>query len=234
MLANVGIVRSSVNRYAAAMRASERRQRVIDVSADRAWAVVGRPELLHLWFPGIVACRGRGHHPHDHHRHRPRAGRGDPHQRPAPAPLPVPDHRRLLRGAPRPRSTSSTSATTAASSSTPATPTRPPWPSCSAVPPRARSASWPASSRRAPARPRRDRERGRQPDGPQDPVRHHRPAALRHARLQRRRAQPHAGGRPPRRRRASATSGPCPSRWCACRRAPRCSPASTRAPTACG
>jgi hypothetical protein len=38
------------------MRASERRQRVIEVSADAAWAVVGRPELLHHWFPGIVDC----------------------------------------------------------------------------------------------------------------------------------------------------------------------------------
>ena len=38
------------------MRASVRRERVIEVSADRAWEVVGRPELLHLWFPGIVAC----------------------------------------------------------------------------------------------------------------------------------------------------------------------------------
>jgi len=27
---------------------------MIGVSADDAWAVVGRPELLHLWFPGIV------------------------------------------------------------------------------------------------------------------------------------------------------------------------------------
>lgn len=38
------------------MRASERRQRIIEVSAGRAWEVVGRPELLHLWFPGIVDC----------------------------------------------------------------------------------------------------------------------------------------------------------------------------------
>ena len=38
------------------MRASVRRERVIEVAADRAWEVVGRPELLHLWFPGIVAC----------------------------------------------------------------------------------------------------------------------------------------------------------------------------------
>ena len=47
-------------------------------------------------------------------------------------------------------------------------------------------------------------------DGPQDPARHHRPAALRHARLQRRHARPHAGGRrvwPPT---ASATSAPIP------------------------
>ncbi len=36
------------------MRASERREHVIEVPAERAWEVVGRPELLHLWFPGIV------------------------------------------------------------------------------------------------------------------------------------------------------------------------------------
>ena len=38
------------------MRGSERRQRLISVPADEAWAVVGRPELLHHWFPGIDAC----------------------------------------------------------------------------------------------------------------------------------------------------------------------------------
>jgi hypothetical protein len=42
------------------MRASERRQRVVEVSADRAWQVVGRPEVLHHWFPGIVDCRVEG------------------------------------------------------------------------------------------------------------------------------------------------------------------------------
>lgn len=42
------------------MRSSERRERVIEVSADRAWQVVGRPELLHLWFPGIVDCKVEG------------------------------------------------------------------------------------------------------------------------------------------------------------------------------
>ena len=47
-------------------------------------------------------------------------------------------------------------------------------------------------------------------DGPQDPLRHDRPAALRHARLQRRHARPHAGRRRARRARASATSGPHP------------------------
>jgi arylsulfatase A-like enzyme len=40
----------------------------------------------------------------------------------------------------------------------------------------------------------------RSPDGPQDPLRHHRPAALRHARVQRRHGRPHPGGRRPRRR----------------------------------
>src|SRR5690606_25102449 len=42
------------------VRASQRRHRVIDVSADRAWAVISRPELLHLWFPGIVDCTVEG------------------------------------------------------------------------------------------------------------------------------------------------------------------------------
>lgn len=42
------------------MRASERRQRIANVSADRAWQVIGRPELLHLWFPGIVECKVEG------------------------------------------------------------------------------------------------------------------------------------------------------------------------------
>ena len=54
---------------------------------------------------------------------------------------------------------------------------------------------------------------GRRTDGPQDPVRHHRPAALRHARLQRRHRSP---ARPvvdaPRRRRATATSARTRSR----------------------
>lgn len=38
------------------MRASQRRERVIEVPADEAWAVIGRPELLHHWFPGIDDC----------------------------------------------------------------------------------------------------------------------------------------------------------------------------------
>jgi hypothetical protein len=42
------------------MRGSVRRERVIDVPADDAWAVISRPELLHLWFPGIVACAVEG------------------------------------------------------------------------------------------------------------------------------------------------------------------------------
>jgi hypothetical protein len=37
------------------MRATVRRQRVIGASADRTWRVVGRPELLHLWFPGMAS-----------------------------------------------------------------------------------------------------------------------------------------------------------------------------------
>ena len=42
------------------MRASQRRERVVDVSADQAWAIVGRPDLLHHWFPGIDACTVEG------------------------------------------------------------------------------------------------------------------------------------------------------------------------------
>ena len=42
------------------MRASARRQRRIPVGADAAWRVVRRPELLHLWFPGITACTVEG------------------------------------------------------------------------------------------------------------------------------------------------------------------------------
>lgn len=42
------------------MRASERRHRVVHASAARTWEVVGRPELLHHWFPGIVHCQVDG------------------------------------------------------------------------------------------------------------------------------------------------------------------------------
>jgi hypothetical protein len=38
------------------MRASQRRQRVIHVSADRAWEVVTRADVLHHWFPGLLSC----------------------------------------------------------------------------------------------------------------------------------------------------------------------------------
>jgi len=42
------------------MRGSERRERVIHAPASEVWAVVGRPDLLHLWFPGIVECAVEG------------------------------------------------------------------------------------------------------------------------------------------------------------------------------
>jgi hypothetical protein len=42
------------------MRASVRRERVIEVPADQAWAIVGRPDLLHHWFPGIIDCEVDG------------------------------------------------------------------------------------------------------------------------------------------------------------------------------
>jgi hypothetical protein len=33
---------------------------VVGVAASRAWELVGRPELLHHWFPGIVDCKVEG------------------------------------------------------------------------------------------------------------------------------------------------------------------------------
>lgn len=42
------------------MRASIRREGRIARPADEVWAVVGRPELLHQWFPGIVSCTVEG------------------------------------------------------------------------------------------------------------------------------------------------------------------------------
>ncbi|MDZ7677959.1 MAG: SRPBCC family protein [Acidimicrobiales bacterium] len=37
-------------------RASVRRHVIIERPAHEVWSVVGRPELLHLWFPGIDEC----------------------------------------------------------------------------------------------------------------------------------------------------------------------------------
>lgn len=41
-------------------RGSVRREVVVRVDADTAWRVVGRPDVLHHWFPGIVDCRVDG------------------------------------------------------------------------------------------------------------------------------------------------------------------------------
>lgn len=38
------------------MRASVRRHRHIEAPPEVVWAVVGRAQLLHLWFPGVVGC----------------------------------------------------------------------------------------------------------------------------------------------------------------------------------
>lgn len=42
------------------MRASVRRDRVIGAPAEEVWRLVGAPERLHEWFPGIDACRVEG------------------------------------------------------------------------------------------------------------------------------------------------------------------------------
>jgi hypothetical protein len=41
-------------------RGTQRREIEIAAPADRVWAIVGRPELLHLWFPGIESCQVDG------------------------------------------------------------------------------------------------------------------------------------------------------------------------------
>jgi Polyketide cyclase / dehydrase and lipid transport len=42
------------------MRGSVRREVVVGVDADTAWRVVGRPDMLHHWYPGVVACEVAG------------------------------------------------------------------------------------------------------------------------------------------------------------------------------
>lgn len=42
------------------MRGSVRREVTVAVDAATAWNVVGRPEILHLWFPDVVDCRVEG------------------------------------------------------------------------------------------------------------------------------------------------------------------------------
>ena len=42
------------------MRGSVRREVTIAVDTAAAWAVVGRPDVLHLWFPDIVDCAVEG------------------------------------------------------------------------------------------------------------------------------------------------------------------------------
>ena len=42
------------------MRGSVRREVVVAVDADTAWDVVGRPDQLHRWFPGVVDCHVEG------------------------------------------------------------------------------------------------------------------------------------------------------------------------------
>ena len=42
------------------MRATARRHVRIRRPAHEVWAIVGRPELLHLWFPGVESCTVEG------------------------------------------------------------------------------------------------------------------------------------------------------------------------------
>ena len=42
------------------MRGSVRREIVVGVPADTAWGLVGEPDLLHHWFPGVVDCEVAG------------------------------------------------------------------------------------------------------------------------------------------------------------------------------
>ena len=191
-----------------------RRERVIEVPAEQAWAVVGRPELLHLWFPGIVDCAVEG----DTRTITTGSGvawrrtllTNDPLQRRFQYRISGGFFREhlatidviALGAGPLPRHLRSdadpaTMAIVLGGAIGGA---------LEELARQLEAGAGPALDALAtPHRPRRP------PDGPQDPLRHHRPAALRHARLQRRRASAarpvvDAAGR----RRASATSGPCP------------------------
>jgi carbon monoxide dehydrogenase subunit G len=42
------------------MRGTVRRELVFEVPADDVWAIVGRPERLAEWFPGVAECRFEG------------------------------------------------------------------------------------------------------------------------------------------------------------------------------
>jgi carbon monoxide dehydrogenase subunit G len=46
------------------VRATARRHVRICRPADEVWAVVGRPDVLHLWFPGVESCRVEGDRRH--------------------------------------------------------------------------------------------------------------------------------------------------------------------------
>ena len=50
------------------MRASQRRQRIIEVTAGPSVGGRRRADVLHHWFPGIDASEVEGRHPHRHAR----------------------------------------------------------------------------------------------------------------------------------------------------------------------
>ena len=199
-------------------RGSVRRQVRIKRPADEVWAIVGDPAAR----AGVVH-RNRQQHRRRldasrHHRQRTSDARGDRHQRSDPTPFPVPHHVGNVQRAPqhdrrdRPRGRRQSRG----------------------VRRRCRPGNDGADHRRR----RRQRaasncaigwrSRRRHADvPPQDPARHHRPAALRHARLQRRDARPHASRRHARRARHSLRARSS-AVGCVHAVARTCSPGSTR------
>ena len=177
----------------ALMRGSVRRERAIDVPADRGLGgrePAGAP-------PPVVPGRSSPASVDGDTRTitlgtRDAAPRDAAHQRRAAAPVPVPDRGRALRRAPGDDRRDRARRARAASSSTAATPTRRTMAvvlggaTGGALDELARQLES-GSGRRSTPSPCRPRPTEPPPDGPQDPLHHHRPAALRHPRLQRRR-----------------------------------------------
>ena len=198
-----------------AKRGSARHAVRMACPADDLWALVGAPERVPEWFPGIESCTvdrrpAGGSHPVG-----PAHARAAPHRRPHPAAPAVPDHRPDVHRAPQHHRRPRPGRRDAAWWSTASTPTRPPWPWSSAGRPGPGSKACP-----------RCWASGRVPSVTGRPTVHDRRGAPLMGRkillvttdqqrydtlgLQRRHPGPDPGGRPAGRRRDPLRAGPPP------------------------